>query len=321
MRMKKYSIMLSSDDIVSLQNIINDENSSDRERQRAEILLLSDSSDSQYLTVSEVSEKLKVSRTTVQSVRDDYAAIGIDAVKRKKRGTIRVCKKKPNIVEEAIIDYINSHKQNHSFEMCSAAKIQKDLQAKGLIKGTSQASIYRVLAKNNIKLHDVNCKAITEKPLLAKIKTILERRTYDFDVYTKSKKKLYSLCNKLLHSKVFVDSVYIHDLELSRMLWFNSSRIKINREDQTIEYYIFFEHTKDTPIICSHCGKVIFVSDYPRKIQCKYVSIVNYLQTKNGLRIRDIPGLVPINQLFINAIAPYECPKCKHPNAVGFFFR
>ena len=319
--MKKYNIMLSSDDIVSLQNIIDDKKRSDREKQRAEILLLSDSNNSQPLTVSDISKKLNVSRTTVQSVRKDYDEIGIDAVKRKKRGTIRVCAKKPNIIEEAIIEYLDDRKQNNPNEICSVAIIQKELQAKGYIKGTSQASIYRVLKNNKIKLSDVNRNVIIEKTLLSTIKKLLGSRTYDFNTLIKSQSKLNSLCKKILHSKVFMTSLYIQDFPFYRMvLNINSLKIKIDYETQTIKYFIHFSYNKDTPIICSHCGKAIYVSDYPRLIECKNVNIANYLHTKNGTRIRDIHGLVPINKLFINAIAPYECPKCKHPNAVGFFF-
>lgn len=319
--MRKNNIILNNDEIASLQNIINDENSSDRERQRAEILLLSDSNDSQYLTVSEIAEKLKVSRTTVQSVRDDYAAIGIDAIKRKKRGTIRVCTKRPSSIEGAIIEYIDAHKQNHPTEICTVDKIRKELQSKGFIRGISQASIYRVLAHNNIKMADVNSKANAEKPLLTLIKKLLGSRTSDFNKIINNQKKLNSICTRILNSKAFIANVYIHDIPLSRMIQCkNLIDIKIDRETQTIKYLLHHEYNKNSRVICSNCGKVVYASDVS-DMGCVNINIFKNLRTKNGLKIWDIPGLVPQYILYINAVAPYKCPKCRHQKAIGFFFQ
>lgn len=82
----KYVIALDDEQRQFLNKIIDDGTESDRTIMRARILLLSDTTVNEKLSVPEVAERLGTTHTTVQTVRAEYGKDGLEAaVFRKKR--------------------------------------------------------------------------------------------------------------------------------------------------------------------------------------------------------------------------------------------
>ena len=81
----KYVIKLSDSQRKQLDAITNDGKSSQKEKIRAQILLLSDTSQNSKKTVLAIADELNTTHTTIQSVKEEFVEKGIDAVFRKKR--------------------------------------------------------------------------------------------------------------------------------------------------------------------------------------------------------------------------------------------
>ena len=71
----KYYIYLSDDDRAYLNNVIKTQN--EETAMRAKILLASDFNNPVYRTVTQISEDLGVTRTTIQNVRARYVSLGL----------------------------------------------------------------------------------------------------------------------------------------------------------------------------------------------------------------------------------------------------
>ena len=116
--MRNNRIKLSDSEIALLQKIIDDKKSSAREKQRAGILLVSD--EKRYMSVTAAATMYNVTRKTVQNVRTDYIMYGAEAtIHRKKRGSIKTITKKPNPVEQAVLEYVDKYKKCYRLEQCS----------------------------------------------------------------------------------------------------------------------------------------------------------------------------------------------------------
>lgn len=84
----KHIIDLDDEQRNILNTIINENKESERTVLRARILLLSDVSNAEKLSIPKIAEKLGTTHTTVQTARTEYARLGFeDALYRKKRKT------------------------------------------------------------------------------------------------------------------------------------------------------------------------------------------------------------------------------------------
>lgn len=83
----KYHIHLSEEDKTFLNDILLDEEASERKKIRARILLLSDENNDEKLSVPEVAERVGTTHTTVQTVRQTYGLQGVEAAVNRKKHT------------------------------------------------------------------------------------------------------------------------------------------------------------------------------------------------------------------------------------------
>lgn len=82
----KYYIKLSDEERAFLTKIVCEGKDSDRTIMRARILLMSDATQPEKLSIKKLADMLKTTDTTIQTVRTEYDTVGLEAaVYRKKR--------------------------------------------------------------------------------------------------------------------------------------------------------------------------------------------------------------------------------------------
>lgn len=105
----KYVLSLSEQEYSRLQEIIRSEDTPERAVLRAKILLMSDKRRDENLSVLELAEKLNTTHTTIQTVRTEYAAGGLEAAVFRKQRTPGFINKRIN--DEVIEKILNLAKE------------------------------------------------------------------------------------------------------------------------------------------------------------------------------------------------------------------
>lgn len=92
----KHIISLNDTERKMLQSIVNDNTESDRTILRAKILLMSDTSNEEKLSIPKIADRLGTTHTTVQTTRTEYAKGGVEGAVYRKTRTVDVMKRKIN---------------------------------------------------------------------------------------------------------------------------------------------------------------------------------------------------------------------------------
>jgi len=148
----KYLIELSDEDRKKLEGIVKKGTSPARTIMRANILLASDRNGKKPMTVDEVSIAFRVSNTTVQKVRTEYAAYGLEAcIERKKRATPPVPAKVTGDVEAHIIALACTDPPE-GYSRWTVRLLADKCVELGFIESISAMTINRTLKKTNLSL-------------------------------------------------------------------------------------------------------------------------------------------------------------------------
>lgn len=149
--MRRYIIYLKDDERSFLNQVINTHTG--EAVVRAQILLASDYNNPVYRTVKEIAAEYKVSRTTVQNVRNRYGAAGVkEAVFAK--GTWAP-ERRANITEEKrqqILDMIKE-RPPYGHRRWSIIVVAQECEKRGLFEHIAPSAIYKILNEENINLN------------------------------------------------------------------------------------------------------------------------------------------------------------------------
>ena len=244
--MIKYQITLSDSDITLLQHIISDETSSEREKLHAQILLSSDQSKSDYLTVTKAAEAYNTTSTTVQDVRKTFSERGIESIKRKKRHPAPY--KITSNIEKTIFDFISIFKHPLCCSKCSVDMIQDELMKKQNVN-LSRATVYRFLKNNNINLDIINKENTAKR---SNVDDFLRTGNWNGIIYDISKIENFLITIEPIIQKDWmmgrIAEKIFGNLDTFFIKW------EINREKQAI--YLYF-NCLPTENLCACCKKEV----------------------------------------------------------------
>ena len=148
----KYIIELSDSDRKVLQDIIKKGTSPAKAILRANILLASDQSSKQYMTVAKIAETYHTTPTTVQNVRTSYANNGLaTTLSRKKRVTPPVAPKVTGDVEAHIIALACGNPPE-GYEKWTLRLLADKCVELNYAESLSHMTVARILKKTNISL-------------------------------------------------------------------------------------------------------------------------------------------------------------------------
>lgn len=141
----KYYIHLTEDEKSLLTKIICEEKEAERTIMRARILLMSDETQPEKLSIKKLAELLGTTDTTIQTVRTEYAIEGIEAAVYRKKRVVPVHTRKINdgvikrVLELAATDPPNGHKRWSSKMLC------EELMREGSVEHIGQSAVCKIL--------------------------------------------------------------------------------------------------------------------------------------------------------------------------------
>lgn len=141
----KYFIRLTDEERNLLNKIISDGMESERTIMRAKILLMSDATQPEKVSIKKLAKLLGTTDTTIQTVRTEYASDGVEsAVYRKKRVVSRTSRKINDDVIRQILEIAQSeppegHKRWSSRMLCEAA------MERGIVDHIGQSAVCKIL--------------------------------------------------------------------------------------------------------------------------------------------------------------------------------
>ncbi len=148
MAKRKYHIQLSNKEKEVLTRIVCEGNESERTIMRARILLMSDSSSSNKVSVSKLAEMLGTTNTTIQTVRTEYATGGFDyALFRKERKPVKHYNSK---VSERVIRFIVTLSESEPPEgtnRWSCKQLAEAAIEEGIVESISSVTVLRILKR------------------------------------------------------------------------------------------------------------------------------------------------------------------------------
>jgi hypothetical protein len=149
---RKYTIKLTDKERKFLMKTIKSGTSSARIILRANVLLLSDSSAQNPMTVTKLAELLQTTPTTIQTIRTEYCESGLDvALFRKKRQTPPVAPKVDGNVEAHIIA-LCCGEPPEGYSRWTVRLIADKCVELGYVDSISHMTVSRTLKKTNLSL-------------------------------------------------------------------------------------------------------------------------------------------------------------------------
>lgn len=141
----KYVIELDETEKEMLKKIADDEGNPERMRLRARILLLSDSSNGEKLSIPKVAQRLGTTHTTVQTVRTAYSEEGLEAAVTRKTRTVSRETRKLNDDVIAKIMSIRSEEPPEGKKRWTVRLLEKELVSRGIVDSVSTSAVAKIL--------------------------------------------------------------------------------------------------------------------------------------------------------------------------------
>ena len=146
----KYYIKLSDEERAFLTKIVCEGKDSDRTIMRARILLMSDATQPEKLSIKKLADMLKTTDTTIQTVRTEYVTVGLEAAVQRKKGVGAVHSRKINdevirrVLELAATEPPQGKKKWSSKMLCDA------LIEEGTVEHIGQTAVCKIMRENKI---------------------------------------------------------------------------------------------------------------------------------------------------------------------------
>ena len=145
----KYYIKLSDDEKAFLTKIVCEGKESARAVMRAKILLMSDATQPDKLSIKKLADQMGTTDTTIQSVRTAYANDGLEAaVYRKHRVVSRTTRKVNDEVIRQLLEIANSEPPEGK-KRWSASMLCNELVERGIVSSISISMVLRILREAN----------------------------------------------------------------------------------------------------------------------------------------------------------------------------
>lgn len=147
----KYYIKLSDEERTFLTKIVCEGKDSDRTIMRARILLMSDATQPERLSIKKLAEMLGTTDTTIKTVRTEYVNVGVEAAVYRKKRVVSVHARKINDeVIKRVLELTATEppagKKKWSSEMLCAA-----LMEEGTIEHIGQTAVCKILREAAIE--------------------------------------------------------------------------------------------------------------------------------------------------------------------------
>lgn len=144
----KYHIKLSDEERAFLTKIVCEGKDSDRTIMRARILLMSDATQPEKISIKKLAEMLGTTDTTIQTVRTEYVIDGVEAAVFRKKRVVLVPARKINeevierVLQLAATDPPDGKKRWSSRMLCDA------LIQEGIVEHIGQSAVCKILREN-----------------------------------------------------------------------------------------------------------------------------------------------------------------------------
>ena len=146
----KYYIKLSDEERAFLTKIVCEGKDSDRTIMRARILLMSDATQPEKLSIKKLADMLKTTDTTIQTVRTEYVTVGLEAAVYRKKRVVSVHTRKINdevirrVLELVATEPPQGKKKWSSKMLCDA------LIEEGTVEHIGQTAVCKIRRENKI---------------------------------------------------------------------------------------------------------------------------------------------------------------------------
>lgn len=155
----KYFIRLTDEERAFLAKIVQEEKESARAVMRAKILLLSDRETQKKRSVPELAEQLGTTHTTIQTVRAEYAKLGLEAAVFRKKRTNNIKTRRINLNVREKILAMAAGDPPEGRQRWSLRLLCREAVNRGLIDHISEATMSSIL-----KSAGVQTKELSEMP-------------------------------------------------------------------------------------------------------------------------------------------------------------
>lgn len=141
----KYYIKLTEEERTLLTRIVCEGKESERTIMRARILLMSDATQPEKLSIKKLAQMIGTTDTTIQTVRTEYAIDGLEAaLYRKKRVVSRTTRKINDDVIQQILE-LSSSKPPEGKKRWSSKMLCEALMDKGVVDHIGQSAVCKIL--------------------------------------------------------------------------------------------------------------------------------------------------------------------------------